>query len=94
VLIRIRAVIVGSIHCLHYLEILCNYTAVLMKHYIICPCHVIICKIIMYAGLLVSHNKGGESWDSVVRRSGSDIILVMCVEIGKLLRSVTVFARH
>jgi len=48
----------------------------------------------MYAGLLVSHNKGGESWDSVVRRSGSDIILVMCVEIGKLLRSVTVFARH
>jgi len=24
----------------------------------------------MHAGLLVSHNKGGESWDSVVWRSG------------------------
>lgn len=92
--IRIRAVIVGSVHCLHYLEILCNYTTVLMKHYIICPCHMIICKVIMHASLLVSHNKGASH--GTQRHGGQAPIssLVMCVEIGMLSHSVTSFARH
>ena len=94
--IRIRAVIVGSVYCLRYLEILCNYTTVLMKHYIICPCHVIICKTVMHAGLLVSHNKGGRVSHGTQWYGGQAPIssLVMRVEIGKLLHSVTLFARH
>jgi hypothetical protein len=44
-----------------------------MKH-VICRCHVIVCKIIIHADLLVGYNEGDESWNSVVRRSGFDFI--------------------
>jgi hypothetical protein len=93
VFIRIRAVIVGSVQCVHYLEFLCNYTTVLMKHYIICPCHVIIRKIIMHACLLVTIRgmSHGTQWYGGQAKISS---LVMCDEIGKLLHSVTFFARH